>query len=436
MKQQHILIIAGAFLALVALFQYCGNQNNKSRYDWTEEEWNKRVYNENYDQPYGSKIFHSLAAGYFDGYQFKDLKRQLTDELPIDSNNQKSTYLFIGGGMFLDSADTQHLMHFVEAGNTALIISKTIPFDLMNFIYYDECDESGWDDYASKTDSFNLLQLLAPENLQPSKAYYAVQNKPSTYTWSYIPSYVFCEELPQQVIGIQNDSLVNFAVFPHGKGRFLLHTTPLAFTNYHLLRPEFQRYAAGVLSHIPQGAIYWDAFSRVPEPVTRRRNARQSMTDLPEEHALTYILKQEPLAWAWYLLIALAILYLVFRTLRKQRPIPVLAQNENSSYEFINTIAHLHFREKNHKGISIQAMKLFLSQVREKYGIMIGLDPVSNLARYEDGLLKKLAARAEVPEESLNQIMNQYSTIARFEPTEQHMIDFYLSLEDFWKKAK
>jgi hypothetical protein len=363
------------------------------------------------------------------------MKGALAKELPADSTAQKGTYIFVGGGMYLDSVDTRHLMDFVEMGNTALIISKTIPFDLMNYIYYKECEDSPWDDYQSHPDTFNYLHLVSPGNTTAPKAFLAVQNQPESYAWSYIPEYTFCNYLPQKALGYQNDSLINFAVFPHGKGRFLLHTTPIAFTNYHLLQPEFQQYAAAVLSHIPEGPIWWDAFSRVPESVARRRNNRNA-NELPEEHALTYILKQEPLAWAWYLLIGLSVLYLLFRTLRRQRPIPVLAKNENSSFEFINTIAHLHFRQKNYKGISMQAMKLFLSQIREKYGLSIGLDSRSALPKIDDSLYQKVAARSEVPEQYLKDIIEQYSAIARFEPTEQHMVDFYLAMEDFWKRAK
>lgn len=435
MNQRQTLLIGGAFLALIALFYFWGASNNKSRYDWDESDWQKQAYSEQNDQPYGAKIFHGFASNYFQNQSLKDLKGALVKELPADSTAQKGTYIFVGGGMYLDSVDTRHLMDFVEMGNTALIISKTIPFDLMNYIYYEECEDSPWDDYQSHADTFNYLHLVSPGNTTAPKAFFAVQNQPESYAWSYIPEYAFCNYLPQQALGYQNDSLINFAVFPHGKGRFLLHTTPIAFTNYHLLKPEFQQYAAAVLSHIPEGPVWWDAFSRVPESVARRRNNRNS-NELPEEHALTYILKQEPLAWAWYLLIGLSVLYLLFRTLRRQRPIPVLAKNENSSFEFINTIAHLHFRQKNYKGISMQAMKLFLSQIREKYGLSIGLDARSALPKIDDSLYRKVAARSEVPEQYLKDIIEQYSAIARFEPTEQHMVDFYLAMEDFWKRAK
>jgi hypothetical protein len=437
MNQKNYLIIGGAFIALIALFYFWGSRNQKPRFDWNESDWEKRAYSEQNDQPYGTAVFHQFVDGYFDNQPLTDIKGQLVKQLPADSNATKGTYVFIGGGMYLDSADTQHLMRFVEMGNTALIISKTIPFDLMNYIYYEECEDVIWDDYQFQEDTFNYLHLLSPDSVAVPQASFMVQNKPNTYAWPYIPGAVFCEGLPQQPIGFQNDSLVNFAVFPHGKGRFLLHTTPIAFSNYHLLKPEFQQYSTGVLSHINEGPVWWDAFNRVPESVARRRNNRHSMSnDLPEEHVLSYILKQEPLAWAWYLLIGLAVLYLVFRTLRRQRPIPVLAQNENSSFEFINTIAHLHFREKNYKGISMQAMRLFLSQIREKYGMSIGLDPLSNLPKIDDTMYRRLAARSEVPETTIKDIMEQYMAIARFEPTEQHMIDFYLSLDNFWKTAK
>lgn len=436
MKQQNYFKLALAAIALIGLFWWLGARNNKPRYDWSEESALNKAYDETNDQPYGAKVFRLMLDGYFPAQAVTNLKSGLIKELPAGDQEKKGTYLFIGAGMYLDSTDTQHLLHFVENGNTALIISKTIPFDLMNYIYYEECADEGWDDYTSRSDSSTLLHLRQPDKLSAAPIWYAEQNQKHLYQWSSIPDHIFCEELDQYPLGYMKDSLINFAVFPHGRGRFLLHTTPIAFSNYHLLRPEMQQYAAGVLSHLNEGPIWWDAFSRVPENVTRRRNSRNSPRDLPEEHVLTYILKQEPLAWAWYILLGLAATWLLFRTRRNQRPIPVLPKNENSSYEFINTIAHLHFREKNYKGICVQAMRLFLSHIREKYGVTASIDAPTSRLKIDEHFYNRLSARSEIPEDQIREIVRQYDVVAMYQPNEQHLIDFHLALENFWKNAK
>jgi hypothetical protein len=266
--------------------------------------------------------------------------------------------------------------------------------------------------------------------------HYAFQNKPQHYNWHYIADWYFCDSLPQHPLGYVNDSLINFARYPYGKGYFLLHTNPLVFSNYSLLRAETRPYVEGVLAWLPEGNMYWDAMSRVPEAVARRRNRSAFSRTLDDEHPLSYILKQPPLAWAWYLLAGLALTWLIFRAKRRQRAIPVLPKNENSSYEFIGTIANLHFKEKNYQGLCIQGMKLFITQIRERYGLVAHLQPETHRPHVDDEFFHRLAAVSEVPELKIRDIFTQYIAAVQYQPTEEMMVDLHLAMEQFWKKAK
>lgn len=64
--------------------------------------------------------------------------------------------------MYMDSLGTKRLLDFVAAGNTAFISSKTIPFDLMTFVYFDECEDSPWTDYGMFEDSVAHFSLRTP----------------------------------------------------------------------------------------------------------------------------------------------------------------------------------------------------------------------------------------------------------------------------------
>lgn len=436
MNNPRSILIVLAIAALIGLFWWFGVHNQQPRYQWEDDGWKSRAYSADHDQPYGAAVFYRLLKGYFPNEKVTDIKKSLREELLPDATKEPGTYVFIGNGMFLDSADTQHLLQFVAKGHTALIISKTIPFDLMNYIYYEECDELGWDDYSVTSDTFQTLQLLSPAGVSPVMLHYAVQNEAEPYQWAYLPDRIFCDELPQEPLGRIQDTLINFAVFPHGEGRFLLHTTPLAFSNYQLLGETGQQYAAGVLSHLQPGPIWWDRFSSVPEQVSRRRNQRHTATELPEEHALSYILQQEPLAWAWYILLGMALLWMIFRARRTQRMIPVLPKNENASFDFIQTIAHLHFKSRNFRGISLQAARLFLTEVREKYGIHGVIDPTTDQLSADDDFFTRLSHRSNVPESDIRHIFDLYGTISKNAPSEQFLSDFYLSIEKFWKQAQ
>jgi len=411
---------------------YWFGQVDGGRFDWRES-WAETSYSELSDQPYGTQVLHRLLEDYFPDKKFVDIKEGMVEELPLDSAKQ-SNYVFVGEGMFLDSASTAHLLEFVAMGNTALLSSKTIPFDLIFHLYYEECADAEWSDYAKHTGTELRASLSAPWFGSPVPLHYARQNVPDEYAWSYIESEFFCDSLPQHPLGLLNDSLVNFAAFPYGEGRFLLHTTPIAFSNYQLLRDSSRRYAEGVLAHLPEGDIYWDAYSRVPEGVARRRNNSDGR-GLPTEHPLAYILQQPPLAWAWYLVMALALAYIVFRAKRRQRIIPVLGKNENSSYEFISTIANLHFREKNYRYLCVQTMRLFLAHVRERYGLVTQLDPDTLKPRFDAQFEHRLAQLSGVPLRQVHDIFTQYTATVQYEPTEDMMVRLHSAVEVFWKQS-
>ncbi len=316
-KRQIIVLVAlGVLLLGGSLYYYYRNQT--PRFDW-DDTWNKEAYQETNAEPYGTQVMHRLLDDYFPEHKLTDLTKNIATELPQDSTaaTPAATYIFVGEAMYLDSVSTARLLDFVQRGNTALISSKTIPFDLMFHLYYEECNENGWDDYSLDMHSDGWLSLRQPTlPVDSVRCYYSRQNVITPYNWHYIENWFFCDSLPQQPLGYVNQR-INFAEFPFGKGRFLLHTTPIAFSNFSLLRPELRSYTEGVLSYLPQGDIYWDALSRVPEAVGRRRNDRNGRT-LDAEHPLTYILKQPALAWAWYLLAALAAAWLFFRGKRRQ----------------------------------------------------------------------------------------------------------------------
>ncbi|HLP93527.1 MAG TPA: hypothetical protein VK168_05795 [Saprospiraceae bacterium] len=438
MNKRPTLYFALVALALIAAMFYYVYESNKPKYDWTEGSWKKKGYDEKNDQPYGTQILHRLLDGYFPGKKLTDIKENPGRELPLDSSATGQNYVFVGEAMFMDSLSTKRLLDFVALGNTAFIASKTIPFDLMTFVYFEECEEAPWTDYGMFEDSLAWLSLRTPALPDSvTKFFFAKQNQPHSYGWHYIEYYHFCDSLPQYPLGYLNKDYVNFAEFPHGKGRFLLHTNPIVFSNFSVMRAETRPYLKGVLSHLSEGNIYWDAASRVPEAVGRKRNGSMfGNRSMNEEHPLSYILKQPALAWTWYLIAVMALSWLIFRAKRRQRVIPVLPKNENSSYEFISTIAHLHFREKNYKGLSAQGMHQFLAHLRERYGLVAPMDPETGLPRTDDAFFQKLAALSEVPEAEARRLFGLHANTVRYEPTEEMAVDLYLAIEAFLKVAK
>lgn len=442
MKSNHtpLLLTLLALLLLGGVF-YWNNTWKKKRFDWNDR-WSKNAYNEKSKEPYGTWIIRRLLDQYFLGHPCQSIEKNVATELPADTlhlSDDRNSYVFVGEALYLDSLDLRQLLNFVEDGGTALISSKTIPNALMDHLYVVECKENLlWSDYGTHYDSNAVvLSLHEPALPQPLRLHYARQNKPHPYFWHAMDTAFFCEDMANRPLGYLNDSLVNFAEFPFGDGRFLLHTTPLVFTNYILLKPESRPYVGGILSHLPDnGTIYWDAASHVPEQVGRLNNGNSDNNRLPDEHPLTYILQKPALAWAWYLLFGLAILWVIFRGKRRQQVIPILPPNENTSWQFISAIANLHFRERNYRGMARAQMRLFLGWLRERYNIAIPLQDPNEAIHVKDDFFQKIALLSEIPEEKIKDIFHQYTAAVRYEPTEAMMINLHTAIESFMKHAK
>ena len=233
-------------------------------------------------------------------------------------------------------------------------------------------------------------------------------------------------------IGTLNDSLPIFARVAYGDGYFYLHTIPLVFTNIQLLDEEGLEYANRTFSHLQAGPIYWDDYSRVSEWMGRRRNERQyysASRQLSTESPLQYILGQPPLAWGWYLLLSLGLLYLLFRAKRKQRIIPVLEPNTNTSLEFLSTIGRLYFMQNNHKQLALQQMKLWQSYLRERY--------LLQTRDMDSAFVEKLAHKSEISKEVINKILLLYRNISSSTfVSENTLIDFHRLLDNFYKNSK
>jgi len=406
-----VLLIGGMYL----LF------GGGAKYNWWEH------YRSDSKDPYGTYLLENLLKDYFPGEKFEAVEDSLNGVL------KEGNYVFVGSFLWLDSVQMDALLRFVEAGNQAFIASNTLPVALLDSIAGAEClDFSDFEDslYFAQAEFFFEDTMVTLNFEHPDLAMdsgftckFVYRHEASPYGWEYLPDDFFCEDQTTfAYLGFLDSNYVNFARASYGKGAFYLHTTPLVFTNFNLVSEQGLDYADRALSHLRPGTIYWD--DRQGRMPSFSRNRRLS-TDGP----LKYILTQPPLAWAWYILLGMAVLYLVFRAKRRQRMIPVLEQNTNTSLEFIGTIGRLFFLQNNHKQLALQKMKLFLGFVRERYHL-----PTKEL---NPQFAKTLAARSEIPEEVIGKILTLHRNISSSGyVSENVLVDFHRLVEGFYGKCK
>ena len=426
MGNKRILLVV-ALLAIIILLALLFRSSTK-RFNWGE------TYAQNSKEPYGTYVIGELLKSYFPGKDFIAFNDSIPNNFPPHPQKD-ANYVFIGEAIYMDSVDVSGLLKFVENGNKAFISSKTIPYDLMFHLYYEECNEYFWDDYNFFQDTIAYFSLNHPELVSDSlfEYQYFYQNKAESYYWNYIDTFFLCEdEYSIVALGHLADDKVNFARVKYGKGYFYLHTNPIVFSNFHLLEKQPLNYANKIFSHLTEGTIYWDNYSRVSEAVGRRRNSGDYANQergISSRSPLQYILGQPSLTWAWYLLLALGLLYMIFGAKRRQRIVPVLEKNNNTSLEFISTIGQLYFIQNNHRKLALQKIKLFQAFIRQRYNIQT--------ANIDEEFYKKLNLKSEVEESLIRKIfllsgnINNSSIVS-----ENTLIELHKLMDQFYKNCK
>ncbi len=416
-------------LLLIAVVVWLVQQNNR-RFSWRE------TYRIESKEPYGCFAIYQLLQDYTPAKSVQPLTDSVAGQLPLDMLEGPANYVFIGEGMYMRTEDLDDLLAFVGTGHSAFISCKVLPYDLMFHLYYNECAYEPWDDIRVKADTSISLNFAHPAIAAERDYEYTFINAheaTATY-WPYIGKEYFCDlEEGLVPIGFMEDSLINFAKVPYGEGTFYLHTTPQVFTNFFVVNPAGREYASRALSHLNPGPIYWDKYSGVPDEMARRNNdiARNVEPErrLYSESPLQFILEQPPLAWAWYLLVVLALIYMLFRTRRRQRVIPIVDPNRNTSLQFLQTIGWLYYQKSSHQQVAVQAIKLWRTHVWDRYGLQWRHD--------DEQCRQQLIARSGLDAGLIDAIAKDVRNIPRYTGlVEGELVKFHRRLEQFYGQAK
>ena len=155
-----------------------------------------------------------------------------------------------------------------------------------------------------------------------------------------------------------NDSIyTNFIKIPFGKGTFLLHTQPVVFTNYHLLKNDHYKYSEGVLGYFPNKDVLFDSANKIVNGVG----------DGAHDSPLRFILSQPALRWAWYLSLFFLLVFILFNVKRKQRIVKIVEPLENTTVDFTKTIGNLFYETKDHENVVRKKITYFLEHLRTEY---------------------------------------------------------------------
>ncbi|GAA3771984.1 DUF4350 domain-containing protein [Flavobacterium ginsengiterrae] len=368
-----------AVLVFILILILIGDYNKPKPIDW------RPTYSVNDKIPFGLYVFDKEINGILKNqkveripditpYEFLDSK--YNEDSLIETYTVRGTFINISQQNNIDDQSIKEIMYFVSHGNNAFLSMTNFPKTLSDSLKFE---------YSS-----NLLQT---ENASVWMANKKVSPKIYKATTDISDYFTKIDTANTTVLGYEGNPKIkkniNFIKIPYKGGFFFLHTHPVAFTNYNLLKKDRYQYTENLLSYIPKGDVFW--YTKSPND--------ENISGSP----LRYILSQPALKWAWYLFLIGMLIFMLFNAKRKQRIVPILQPLSNLTIDFTKTIGNLYYQEGDHKNIIDKKIIYFLERIRTEYLI--------DTAKLDDEFIKKLHHKTGKDEKDIQELVfliNEY----------------------------
>lgn len=344
-------------------------------------------------------LFEELQLLYKKG-NIEKIKEDPYQFLKDSSYTNNSAYLFINDYLNFDKQQFEVLKSYAANGNTVFLSAREFGTYIEDSLKI-----------ATRQD-YSFLE----ENIEASFFNKSIpqDSLPKFKKAVYKTVFNNIDTLQTKALGYfetENESIeeLNFITVPYEKGTFIFHTLPEAFSNYYLLKGN-QQYASQVLSHVTADHLYWDTYLK----------SGRKVVDSP----MRFIFNQQPLKWAYYVLMLGLLLFIVLKGKRQQRIIKVVEPLQNTSIEFTKTIGDMYFQHKDFGNINAKKITYFLEIIRSKYYL--------NTASLDHDFIQKLAMKSTNSVEKtqkLIQLINQLKE--KTVHTEQDSIALNKQIEDF-----
>lgn len=328
--------------------------------------------------PFGMYVFdqeiNSLLKGQkiqkFNSTPYEYLDSKFDFDTLVNDYRIKGTFLSVSKIAGFDKQSVTEICTFVNHGNTVFISSEMMPNELLDSLHLKMRSEFKYSD--------SIYNWVANKKLGNQK--YKITEGVNNNYFSKI------DTLNTTVLGFQNgdSTRVNFIKVNYKAGTFYLHTQPVAFTNFHLLKGNHHEYAEKVLSYIPKGEVFWCVKDQTGAVIS----------DSP----MRYILSQPALKWAWYILLIGILVFMLFNAKRKQRIVPIIKPLTNTTVDFAKTIGNLYYQEGDHNNIIDKKIIYFLEKIRNEYLI--------DTHKMDDDFVKKLQHKSGKDLEDIKNIVS------------------------------
>lgn len=312
--------------------------------------------------PFGSFIAYKGFQSEFPDYWINIADgpfNKTWDHLKQRSPDKYSLYFLISKNLVLSVEEVNAMIEYVKAGNDLFISADYIDNKLLDAVYC-SLNRKGEivNEVNGKMHDTHVSMFYGNDFKAPKYSYYYFPFL--NYFSSYDTAYT-------RVLGVNEINLPDYVVLFAGKGRLYLHVAPRIFSNYFLLTKNNYHYFKYVTTYLrsdPQ-YIYWDEYYKDFSSTKNKKN----LSNNDQFSSLEVIKENPPLLWAFYIGLAGILLFVLFNIKRKERIIPIIKPNSNSTVAFTETIGRLYLQQKDNHNIAQKMITYFYEYLRKKYFI-------------------------------------------------------------------
>ena len=385
-------------LGILAVLFILVNAGSPKSVNW------KPNYKYNDKNPYGSEVTYKLMEDIFGKDNLDHNNFSPYDYLK--NNDQNFNILYVASVIPSNDLDKEAIMEFAEKGNNVFIAA--------NYFSGPLADTLGLQNQGNHSFGFGPL-----DSITLSFTNTKFERKEYGFQFDNIFTYVLPDTTKERdyiILSESSDFQPHFIQVPVGKGNIFYHTNPQLFTNYNLLHAENQhKYISNCLSYLPKHKTVWNQFY-------------SNQGSAEEKGEMRFILKDPRMRWAYNILIAFIVVFLLFQSKRRQRAIPIINPPVNSTLEFVETTGRLFFQQKNHLNLAHKKIAFFLEKIRNKFYV--------NTTQLDDGFTDVLAAKSGVPQQEIKELIKFINSVRTSERiTESTLLELNKKIEEFYNKA-
>ena len=371
--------------------------------DWEES------FNEKSNKPYGVSVFYKELQNLFKDRKIRTVYHQPASYLKANSETGDGehvaggSFIIIGNSEYLEDDSVDELLNFVDNGNTLFISDYSFSQKLHDTLYI----STDFIENEKDSISYQSLKHLNIDDIVIDK------NEGDMYFSNF-------DSINYTILGHSKIDYkhANFIQVPFGKGEIYLHLEPKAFTNYNILKDDRYKYAAGIMSYLPDNNVYFDSYTKIQTGYDG---------DVEKESNLGWFLEQLSFKWAWYTALIFSALFVVFNAKRRQRIIKIIKPLQNTTVAFVKTISNLYFETQDHKNLIDKKITYFLEKIRSDLNI--------DTSVLNEDFIQKLAAKTGKKKEDVKKLIDFINWLkSKNEFFEENLIKLNRDIEAFYSK--